>query len=65
MQLMSEGIVRSLGTGKFLSWEALDVMGSTGGVLVVWDKISMELLYKEVGSFLVSCRVKNVDNGFV
>ena len=28
MQLMSEGIVRSLGIGRFLGWEALDAMGS-------------------------------------
>ena len=57
--------MRSLGTGRFLGWEAPDAMGSTGGVLVVWDKRSLELLVKEVGSFSVSYRFKNVDNGFV
>ena len=65
IQLMSEGIVRSLGTGKFLGWEALDAMGYAGGMLVVWDKRSLELLDKEVGSFSVSFRFINVDNGFV
>ena len=64
MQSMEKGIVRSLGTGGFLSWEALDAMGSEGGVLVVWDKKSLELLDKEIGSFSVSCRFRNVDNGF-
>ena len=44
MQFMSDGIVRSLGTGRFLGWEALDAMGSTGGELVVWEKRSLEFL---------------------
>ena len=65
MQSMTEGIVRSLGTSRFLGWEALDAMGSTGGVLVVWDKRSLDLLDKEMGSFSVSCRFRNVENGFV
>ena len=65
MQIMSDGVVRSLGTGKFLGWKATNATGFAGGVLVVWDKRSLELIDKEVGSFLVSCRFKNVDNGFV
>ena len=51
--------------GRFLGWEAMNAMGSVGGVLVVWDKRSLELIDKEVGSFSVSWRLKNVDNGFV
>ena len=51
---MSEGIVRSLGSGQFLDWEALEASGSTGGMLVVWEKRSLELLGKEVGLFSVS-----------
>ena len=39
--------------------------GVARGVLVVWDKRSLELLDKEVGSFSVSSRFKNVNNGFV
>ena len=62
---MTEGIVRSLGIGRFLGWEALDAMGSAGGVLVVWDKRSLDLLDKEMSSFSVSCRFINVENGFV
>ena len=57
--------MRSLGTGKFLGWEAMNAMGSVGGVLLVWDKRSLELIDKEVGSFSISCRFKNIDNGFV
>ena len=65
MQSMTEGIVRSLGIGRFLGWEALDAMGSEGGVLVVWDKRSLDLLDKEMGSFSISWRFRNVESGFV
>ena len=43
----------------------MNAMGSAGGVLVVWDKRSLELIDKEMGSFSVSCRLKNVVNDFV
>ena len=45
-----------IGSGRFLEWEALEAMGTIGGVLVVWDKRSLVLLAKEVGVFLVSCK---------
>ena len=41
MQVMLDGVVRSLSIGKFLGWEAMNAMGSVGGVLVVWDKRSL------------------------
>ena len=65
MHLMLDGVVRSLGTGRFLGWEAMNGTGSAGGVLVVWDKRSLEMIDKEMGSFSVSCIFKNIDNGFV
>ena len=62
---MSDGIVRSLGLGRFLEWIAMEPCGIVGGILVVWDKRSLELLDKEVGSLTVSCRFRNVEDGFV
>ena len=62
---MLKGIVKSLGTCRFLEWEVLEVSGSAGGVLMVWDIRSLELLNKEVGLFSVTCRFKNVEDGFV
>ena len=34
IQLMSKGVVKSLGAGRFLDWRALEAAGSTGGVLI-------------------------------
>ena len=65
IQAMSEGVVRSLGTGKFLDWGALDAYGSTRGILICWDKRTLEVLEMEVGHFSISCRLRNVEDGFV
>ena len=31
---MSEGVVRSIGVGRFLDWRTLDASGSAGGILI-------------------------------
>ena len=63
IQSLSEGLVRSLGSGRCSNWVALDAVGSVGGMLVCWDKRSLEVMETEVGKFSVSCRIRNVENG--
>ncbi|RVW16572.1 hypothetical protein CK203_069385 [Vitis vinifera] len=41
---MTEGVVKSSGVGRFLDWRALEVVGASGGVLICWDKRSLEIL---------------------
>ena len=65
IQSMSEGVVRSLGSGRFLDWRALDASGTAGGILICWDKRTLEILDWEEGQFSLSCRFKSVDNGTV
>ncbi|RVW41086.1 hypothetical protein CK203_069681 [Vitis vinifera] len=60
---MTEGVVRSLGPGRFLDWRVLNAMGSAGGVLICWDKRSLEILDWEEGQFSISCRFRNVGDG--
>ncbi|RVW88360.1 LINE-1 reverse transcriptase-like [Vitis vinifera] len=43
----------------------MGAQGSAGGILVCWDKRSLELLEMEVGNFSISCRLKNVENEVV
>ena len=57
-------MVRSLGMGRFLEWGALNSRGMAWGVLVFWDSRVLELTGMEIGDFSVSCRFKNVENGF-
>ena len=65
IQSMSEGIVRSLGSGRFLDWRALNAEGAAGGILICWDKRSLDILDWEEGQFTLSCRFKIVENGVV
>ncbi|RVW43437.1 putative ribonuclease H protein [Vitis vinifera] len=62
---MTEGVVRSLGSGRFLDWRALDADGAAGGLLICWDKRSMEVVDWEEGQYSLSCRFKNVEDGAV
>ncbi|RVX11700.1 LINE-1 retrotransposable element ORF2 protein [Vitis vinifera] len=65
IQTMSEGVVRSLDSGRFLDWGAMDAHGSAGGILICWDKRTLEVLEMEVGHFSISCRLRNVEDGLV
>ena len=65
IQPMSEGVVRSLGSGRFLDWRALDANGVARGLLICWDKRSLEILDWEEGQFSLSCRFRNVEDGVV
>ena len=62
IQLMTEGVVKSLGVGRFLDWRALEAVG---GVLICWDKRSLEILECEECQFSISCKFRNVENGVV
>ncbi|KAL6327163.1 hypothetical protein AAG906_015202 [Vitis piasezkii] len=60
---MSEGIVRSLGSGRFIDWRALNAEGAAGGILICWDKRVLDILDWEEGQFSLSCRFKTTENG--
>ena len=65
IQDLSNRVVRSLGSGRFLGWKAPDAFGSVGGLLIFWDKRSQEMLEWEEGQFSISCKFKNVENWVV
>ena len=44
IQLMTEGVVQSSGVGRFSDWRALEGVVASGGVLICWDKRSLEIL---------------------
>ena len=59
------GLVCSLGVGRHLDWRAVNSKGATGGILVFWDNILVELVDLEEGVFSISCRFKNCVDGIV
>ncbi|RVW41731.1 putative mitochondrial protein [Vitis vinifera] len=62
---MSEGIVKSLGTGRFIDWRALNPEGAASGILICWDKRVLDILDWEEGHFTLSCRFKTIENGVI
>ena len=40
-------------------------MGIARGVLIVWDKRSLELVDKVVGLFSISCKFRSLEDGFI
>ena len=57
-------MARSLGAGRFSYWGTVDAMGTTGGILLFWDKRILEVIETVSGVFSVSCLFKNVEDGF-
>ena len=62
---MTEGLMRSLGFGRFLDWGAMGAQGVAGGILICWDKRTLEVLEMEMGQFSISCTLRNVKDGNV
>ena len=65
IQEMSMGVVRSLGTRRFLEWGVVNDRGVVGGILVFWDNRVLEPVGMELGLYSISCRFKSCDDGFV
>ncbi|RVW76914.1 hypothetical protein CK203_051556 [Vitis vinifera] len=63
IQSMTEGLVRSLASGRLLDWGAMGAQGAAGGILICWDKRTLEVLEMEMGQFSISCRLRNVEDG--
>ena len=43
----------------------MDAHGSAGGILICWDKRTLEVFEMEVGHFSISCRLRTVEDGLV
>ena len=61
---MSMGLVCSLGVGRFLEWEAVNLRGTVGGIMVFWANRVLQLVGLEVGKFSILCWFKNCQYDF-
>ena len=64
VQDMTLRMAHSLGAGRFSDWGTVDASGSTGGILLFWDKRNLEVIETVRGVFSVSCSFRNVEDGF-
>ena len=65
IQAMSDSIARSICSERFLDWKAVNAEGVSGGILICWDRRSLDILDWEEGQFTLSCRFRNVENGAI
>ena len=65
IQELSSAVARSLGAGRLAEWRAVEAEGTAGGILVFWDTRKLELVETEIGHFSVTCKFKNVEDGFL
>ena len=64
VQEMNNDMVRSLEVGRFLNWKALDVEGSAGGIVLLWDNSRISMVNSVVGSFSVLCLFRMAEDGY-
>ena len=65
IQELSSAIVRSLGAGRLDEWRSVEAEGTAGGILVFWNIRKLDLVESEIGHFSVTCKFKNVEDGFL
>ena len=61
---LDKGIIRSIWGNPYVGWEVLHAEGTSGGVILMWDKRIVEKLDVLVGRFSVSCVWREVCDGF-
>ena len=65
IQELSSVVARSLGVGRMAEWRTVEAEGTTGGILVFWNTRKLDLVESEIGHFSVTCKFKNVEDGFL
>ena len=65
MSEISLKMVKSLGVGRFMDWEAVDAGGALGDILIFWDNRVLELLELEQDVYTISSCFRNVEDGYI
>jgi hypothetical protein len=60
MEQITASIVRGLWGGSFMGWTVLPASGTSGGILLMWDKRAVECIEEVVGTFSISYKFKSV-----
>ena len=50
--------------GRFADWKALEAKGTTGGILLFWDRRKLDLVEVETSLFSIMCPFKIVEDRF-
>uniref|UniRef100_A0A2N9GDY5 Endonuclease/exonuclease/phosphatase domain-containing protein n=1 Tax=Fagus sylvatica TaxID=28930 RepID=A0A2N9GDY5_FAGSY len=63
LESVDRRIIRRLWGNPYVDWEVLEAVGTSGGVLMLWDKRVVEQIDSFVGRFSMSCLWRGVSNG--
>ena len=56
---LNERWIGSMWKGRYKSWVAFPSVGRAGGVVIIWDCRTVNVIYSSVGEFSVLIRVEN------
>lgn len=59
---MNGAIVREVWGSRSVKWEAVDAVGSAGGILLLWDSHSVSIIGKWKSNFFVSVLLEDEFN---
>ena len=65
LDVVDQRMIRSLWGNVYAGWEALPVVNTAGGIILMWDKRVLEKLDVHIGEYSVSCQWRSLDDGFV
>jgi hypothetical protein len=61
---VTHSLVCSLWRCRYVDWIGLDVVGASGGIILMWDKRVVERIDEAVGRFSISVRFREIASGF-
>jgi exonuclease III len=65
LELFSNQLVQSLWGCPYVEWCHVASNGASGGILLVWDRRVVSKIDAYLGSFVVACSFRNVEDGMV
>ena len=65
IQELSSVVARNLGAGRLAEWRMVEAEGTAGFILVFWNTRKLDMVEFEIGHFSVTCKFKNVEDGFL
>ena len=64
MEVVSCSIAISLWGRRPVEWIHLPSVGCSGGIIILWDPLILELVNSRIGSFAVCCKFKSLKDNF-
>lgn len=61
LKVMTDCISKEIWGSRYLKWQAIDSVGSAGGIILMWDTRKVHLLDSWGGEFSISALIREVE----